>query len=181
MFVIKDVDCNSGVQGASWSLMYWAQQPYEQKGNGRGLVTGSQGWGEHSWAPPTEDRLSGEGEWGKRKELGSKELKAQLSFRPLESLGVGIAPQKGGGQRSWLLGSIASVHCVCICVCLEGRAGVKEVVFLWPPRKETSFSQGILLGKQNRNESCCHQTADKGDLGGTPPATPPAPTPIPLD
>lgn len=37
MLVIKDIYSNSGVQGASWSSMYSARLPYDQKGDDIGL------------------------------------------------------------------------------------------------------------------------------------------------
>lgn len=42
MLVIKDICCISGVQGARWSLTFWAKHSYDKKGNDRGLVPWNQ-------------------------------------------------------------------------------------------------------------------------------------------
>ena len=75
MLVIKDIYSNSGVQGASWSSMYSARLPYDQKENDIGLGFWQQRlkW-EFSCKWLTEDMLSGAGEWEKQNAARKNEL-----------------------------------------------------------------------------------------------------------
>ena len=162
MLVIKDIYSNSGVQGASWSSMYSARLPYDQKENDIGLGFWKQRlkW-EFLCKWLTEDMLSGAGEWEKQNAARKNELSSgvwphcgnqSVAFVCPVCLNCGTKNTTESKAVGLLQPYQPVIAMVCMCVCVRAsererereREGerererwdaVRQVIFLKPPEK----------------------------------------------